>query len=52
MLRVLRDFARTNNINIVIVHQINFDTNMFDRTIHIEKNYFSIITDSYKKKEE
>lgn len=52
MLRVLRDFARTNNINIVIVHQINFDTNMFDRVIHIEKKYFSMITDTYKKKEE
>jgi DNA repair exonuclease SbcCD ATPase subunit len=52
MLRVLKDFAKENNINILIVHQINFDENKFDRIIHIEKKYFSMITDSYKKKEE
>lgn len=46
MLRILRNFAKNNNINIVIVHHINFDSNKFDRIIHIEKKYFSLITDS------
>jgi DNA repair exonuclease SbcCD ATPase subunit len=52
MLRVLKDFARTNNINIVIVHQIVFDENMFDRIIHVEKKYFSTITDTYTIKKD
>ena len=43
MLKVLKDFSRTNNINILIVHQIVFDENMFDRVIKIEKKYFSTI---------
>jgi DNA repair exonuclease SbcCD ATPase subunit len=46
MLRVLKDFAVKNNINIVIVHQIVFNENMFDRIINIERKHFSIITDS------
>lgn len=50
MLRVLKDFAVKNNINIVIVHQIVFNENMFDRIINIEKKHFSIITDSNNKK--
>lgn len=45
ILKVLKNFAIDNNINIVIVHQIDFDTNMFDRIIHIEKDVFSIITE-------
>ena len=51
MLRVLKDFARQNNINIVIVHQIVFDSNMFDRVIHIEKKFFSMINDSENEKQ-
>jgi len=51
ILRVLKDFARQNNINIVIVHQIVFDSNMFDRVIHIEKKFFSMINDSENKKQ-
>lgn len=51
MLRVLKDFARQNNINVVIVHQIVFDSNMFDRVIHIEKKFFSMINDSKNEKQ-
>lgn len=51
ILRVLKEFAKTYNINIVIVHHINFDNNMFDRVIHIDMKYFSTITDTYKKEE-
>ena len=51
ILRVLKDFAKDSNINIVIVHQGDFDSNQFDRVIHIDYKYFSTITDSYKKDE-
>ena len=51
MLRVLKDFARQNNINVVIVHQIVVDSNMFDRVIHIEKKFFSMINDSKNEKQ-
>ena len=47
ILRVLKDFAKDSNINIVIVHQGDFDSNQFDRVIHIDYKYFSTITDSY-----
>lgn len=52
MLRVLKNFAKHHNINVVIVHHINFDTNMFDRVIHIDYKYFSTIVDSGTKKKE
>jgi DNA repair exonuclease SbcCD ATPase subunit len=53
MIRVLKEFARDNNINIVIVHQGSFDTNLFDRVINIEMKYFSTIIDTkIKKKDE
>lgn len=51
ILRVLKEFSKKYNINIVIVHHINFDNNMFDRVIHIDMKYFSTITDTYKKEE-
>lgn len=51
ILRVLKEFSKKYNINIVIVHHINFDNNMFDRVIHIDMKYFSTIIDTYKKEE-